>query len=96
MSEHDWSKEKHPLPTWLELAVPFWIAQIKESGGPTEDDFAVARVLAQKIAEHGDIAQFRAKGKTAEIANAVARGIALCAYVPGGITVFGRHWEAEP
>lgn len=35
------------------------------------------------------------KGALGEAFNAVAQGLALLAYCPGGVTFAGQHWEAQ-
>jgi hypothetical protein len=53
--------------------------------------------LAQTVAEHGDDVLFlgRKKGESARVFNAVADGIALLAFAPGGVSLFGSSWVAE-
>lgn len=52
--------------------------------------------LADVIAEHGDDLMFRSKrpGESARVFNAVADGLALLAFCPGGVHWRGRHWVA--
>ena len=52
-------------------------------------------VCGQMIAEHGDNILFRSvkKGETAAAFNALAEGIAILSFAPGGITFMGDHWE---
>lgn len=54
--------------------------------------------LAETVAAHGDYLMFRSTGKqqgtSARVFNAVAEGLALLAFAPGGVTLFGRHWQA--
>jgi len=49
------------------------------------------------IAEHGDDILFRSKrkGATASAFNALAEGIAILSFAPGGVKVFGGHWETK-
>jgi hypothetical protein len=77
----------------LSAAVPLWIERFKQL---TDDErMAIAREAAQVVAEKGDIIQFRSKrkGETANAFNQLARGIAVLAFSPGGVTVFGLHFE---
>lgn len=80
-------------------AVPLRIVALQQLG---EEEFA-ARFdrerldgLAQTVAEHGDDVLFRSKkrGETAAVFNAVADGIALLSFCPGGISIFGQTWVA--
>lgn len=86
---------KHALLTsTLACAVPLWIEQFR----PLTDDarLAIARVSGQEIAEHGDIILYRSKkkGETAAAFNHLARGLAVLAFAPGGVTFAGLHFEA--
>jgi hypothetical protein len=82
------------LAATLQVAVPFWIEQLRGAGD--EDRLAMALESAQFIAEHGDNVLYRGarKGDSAKAFNHVARGLAIGAYQPGGVTAFGQHWEA--
>lgn len=78
----------------LECAVPLWIAQFRSL---TDDQrMEIAKVAGQAVAEHGDIIQYRSKkkGETADAFNQLARGLAVLAFAPGGVTFEGVHFEA--
>ena len=79
----------------LQAAVPLWIMRLREQA--REDVVARAHELAPVIAEKGDVIQFksRVKGETARAFNALAEGIACCAFAPGGVTFLGDHWEEQ-
>lgn len=83
----------------LEAAVALRIAQLRrldEAAFARSFDRAVLERLAQTVAEHGDDLLFRSRqrGASARVFNAVADGIALLAFAPGGVTLLGQHWEA--
>ncbi len=80
----------------LAAAVPLWIEQFRSL--TDEQRLAIALEAGQVIAEKGDIIQFRSKrkGETAAAFNQLARGIAVLAFTPGGVTCFGLHFEASP
>lgn len=48
------------------------------------------------LGEHGDALFFRnkKKGETAQMADGLASAVALLSFIPGGITIFGQHWES--
>jgi hypothetical protein len=76
----------------LEAAVPLWIMQV---AGLTADERAArGRAAAQIVASHGDDILFRGarSGDSAAAFNALAQGLALGAFQPGGITFAGHHW----
>lgn len=82
------------LTTTLQLAVPLWIERLRHAGWDHVQERA--RTCSQIVAEKGDIIQFKSKkpGESAAAFNALAEGIACLAFCPGGVTVFGDHWEA--
>jgi len=79
----------------LSSAVPLWIEQLRSR------DWAYieqrAKVCSQEIAEHGDNILYRSrkKGETATAFNRLAEGVACLAFAPGGVTIFGQHFEAK-
>jgi hypothetical protein len=90
----EWHNKFSLLSSILQLAVPLWIDQLKSAGW----DYILqrAKVCSQIVAEKGDIILFKSskKGESAAAFNALAEGIACIAFVPGGVNVFGDHWEA--
>jgi hypothetical protein len=76
----------------LEVSVPLFIAELR--GTSHWQRVSLAREDADQIAAHGDALMFRGtkKGQAARSFNALARGLAIGAYQPGGITFAGRHW----
>ena len=57
----------------------------------------IAEDASQMIAEHGDNILFKAKkkGESAKAFNALAKGIAALSFVPGGVKIFGMHFESK-
>lgn len=74
----------------LQAAVPLWIEQWRDR--PEADRIARAHELAPIIASQGDALLFKAKN-TPKVFNALAEGLAVLAYAPGGVTVFGLKWD---
>lgn len=89
--------EAHPLPGWLGMAVPLHLLDLKERSGPDEADLHAARAFSKTLGERGDVLLFGSKkqGEAAKLANDLAHAIAVLAYCPGGITIFGQHWESR-
>jgi hypothetical protein len=81
------------LATALSVAVPMWAMELRRR--PLDELLAEAPSLAQIVAEKGDLIQFRGKkrGETAAAFNALARGVAILSFVPGGVIIFGMHFE---
>ncbi len=80
----------------LMTAVPMWQMDIR--GWSAEKRAERSGICSQVIAEKGDIIQFRAKkkGATADAFNRMAEGVALLSFAPGGVRIFGMHFEANP
>lgn len=83
------------LQMTLAVAVPMWIERMKKK--PWSAIVIRAQECAQVVAEKGDIIQFKSakKGETANAVNHLAEGVACLAFVPGGVTLFGQHFEAK-
>lgn len=78
----------------LDAAVPLWVERHKHR--PWADLQARAQWASKVIAEHGDDIIFRSRrpGGSAYAFNALAESIAILSFSPGGVTIFGRHWES--
>lgn len=82
----------------MRLAVWLRVEQLKDRGGPTPEDLKEAQETSDILGERGDVL-VAGHGKPGEIAdqfNRTARAIAVLAFVPGGIEIFGGHFEANP
>ena len=81
----------------LSVAVPLCIEQMKSLGGPSTSDFVEAAKFGRVLSEKGDILLFggRKKGETANMFNKTAKSIAVLSFCPGGIELFGCHFEAK-
>lgn len=55
----------------------------------------IAAECAQIVGEKGDVLQFGGEG-CAEAFNALAKGLALLSFSPGGVRFLGRHWRHKP
>ena len=83
------------LKTALSAAVPLHIAELRRR--PWSELQERAAVAAQVVAEKGDVILYRSKkkGETAAAFNKLAEGLVICAFAPGGVTIFGLHFEAK-
>lgn len=81
----------------LSAAVPLHIEELKQRGGPNEAELAQAREASRLVAEKGDRLMFRGKkaGESAQVFNALAFGLAVLSFCPGGVTFLGDKWEAK-
>lgn len=82
------------LAMTLQLAVPLEIDRLRAY---TETQrAAIATECAKIVAAGGDHLMFRSKvpGESAKAFNALARGLAVAAYGPDGVTFAGLHWSA--
>lgn len=84
------------LVTSLQAAVPLWAEQHRAL--PADQVVARARSCASVIAGQGDVLQFGSKrrGEAAAAFNRLAEGVAALSLMPGGVTVFGAHFETRP
>jgi hypothetical protein len=83
------------LALTLELTVPLRMAELKRRGGPLEADWDAARTFGPVLSERGDVLLYGGKpGQAAGLFNRLAEAIAVMAFLPGGITVFGTTWRA--
>lgn len=82
------------LKTMLPMAVTLDIMRLK--GVPWAEVQAMAQGHAQFIAEHGDNLLFLGpkKGDTSKAFTKFSQGIAALSFVPGGVNIFGLHFEA--
>lgn len=87
------------MRTFLSAAVPLRIMGMLEndSGGPTPEQLEACRFIVEDLGERGDLLLFgsQKKGESADLANKLAHGIAVLAFAPGGVDIFGMHFEAQ-
>jgi len=84
-----------PLRTFTLTWVPLIIEEYKRKGGPSEEDFARAKTYAQEFGEKGEALLFKIKGETGRMASLWLDGVAILSFVPGGVTIFGHHFETR-
>lgn len=83
------------LAGMLSLAVPLWIEAMRNWS--EEERMEYGRKCADIVAEKGDVILYRGKkGESAAAFNALAEGVAALAFAPGGVSIFGLHFEARP
>ena len=78
----------------LAVAVQQYRSMFERQGGPTPAAMTSCRDLATLLASQGDLLMFPGTkaGQTAAVFHALARGLALLSFVPGGVTFLGDHW----
>jgi len=82
------------LKTMLPMAVSLNIMEFQKR--PWSELQQIATHASQYVAEKGDNILFKSakKGDTAKAFNELAKGVAVLAFAPGGVTLFGQHFEA--
>jgi hypothetical protein len=82
------------LKSMLPMAVMLKTADLKKR--PWREIQAIATEASQFIGEHGDNILFMGpkKGDTAKAFNMLAAGVSALSFAPGGVTLFGLHFEA--
>src|SRR6476620_3461707 len=85
------------LVTALSAAVPLRILELGQRGGPTDEDLARIKAYQKDLSEHGEDLFFRSKkpGGSAERFNQTADTIAVLSFCPGGIRIFGEHYDGR-
>lgn len=80
----------------LILGVPNAMRDLHLQGGPLERDWESARTFAETLATQGDNLLYKSKkkGETAALMAQLIRALAVMAYVPGGVTAWGLHFDA--
>lgn len=89
--------QRTALRETLRVAVPLHIIELR--GLPLDMLLGISARCAGIVGEKGDILQFKGgkRGETAEVFNALARGLAAAALVAdGGVDFIGLHWCAIP
>ncbi len=78
----------------MEVMVPMWIREV--AGWPPEDRQAAAAAAAELISCGADQLKEtnpRKRGlPRGTVTSAIARGLAVLAHLPGGVTWAGGHW----
>lgn len=80
----------------LIMGVPNAMRDLHLQGGPLERDWQEARAFADTLATQGDNLLYKSKkkGETAALMTQLIRVLAVMAYVPGGVTAWGLHFDA--
>ncbi len=80
----------------LELCVPLRIWEYQQQDGPSDLDFARIRTeYSEYLGSHGDAILYREKDTTTRAMNMLVDGLAVLSFCPGGVTVFGLHFETK-
>lgn len=79
----------------LEISVPFRMLELNQQGGPRERDWQEAIAFGDIAAYEGDNLLFKGhkKGDTARVMTGLIRALAVMAFVPGGVTAWGLHFD---
>jgi hypothetical protein len=83
----------------LSAAVPLWILKVRS--WPEAQRAERAKVCGQMVASHGDVIMFKQAATkknpigSAEAFNALAEGLALLSFYPGGVKFADLHWETK-
>lgn len=89
----------HVLTIHLEVSVPLRIMQLQERGGPDGADWEKAKEFLDRCMDQPSFSEallFKVKPGLSSVAfNLLTHAIAVLAFVEGGITIFGRHWDGS-
>jgi hypothetical protein len=73
---------------YLDAVVPLKVIALHENGGPRREEFRQCAHLIDVLEQAVPMMLTDAQR------NALAKSIAILSFVPCGIDLFGRHWEA--
>lgn len=85
------------LSDFLATTVPLKIQEIEDQAGPTLEDFVNLGPFAEILGSQGDVLLFGG-GKPMlqhQIADQLARAVAIMSYIPGGVKLFGVTFETK-
>lgn len=93
----DFSQTMKMLSMHLDGFVPIEILNLQRQGGPTDWHFEEAQRRMATLREPGasEALFFLDKAKTHVVLSVLVECLAVLAFVPGGITAFGSHFEAS-
>jgi hypothetical protein len=85
------------LEMMMPMAVFLRIKSLEQRGGPAPEDMAKIQETSDMLGEHGDILLHGGgkKGECADLFNRTAHAIAVLAFAPGGVELFGTKFEAK-
>jgi len=80
----------------LDTGVPLRIMEMERKGGPTDADLQEARDFSVVLGEKGDILQYGGgkPGEVASLMNRMIKAVAVLAFCPGGVRLFGSRYES--
>lgn len=95
--ELDEVNASHPLAIVLSALVPMKIMELQARGGPDEWDFERAQSCADLVAEKMDGVLYRGNkhGDAGASVAAIVFSLAVMAFNPGGVKLFGTHYCSE-
>lgn len=84
------------IQSTLEIAVPFRMLELHQRGGPSDLDWEETRAFGDVLPYAGDNLIYKSgkRGETARLMSDTIRAVAVLAFVPGGITIYGLHFDA--
>lgn len=91
----EFERQLRDMGTYLDFAVPLAVSRFDERGLTLSQVLEEAREAGEELAGKGDVLEFGGKGASDAFA-ALARGLAACSFMPGGVRLAGRHWESKP
>jgi len=89
------AQKLHLIQCTLSALVPIAIIDLQQQGGPTDWHREQARAFGHVLGSEGDTLLYNVKGKTGKNMGKFCEVLAILAFVPGGITTFGLHFEAN-
>lgn len=82
------------LPVSLECGIRLKIAEIKRFGYLPMSVLSLATQASEDVCVHGDELLYRSN-QSAELWGKLVLALVVAAFFPGGVTIFGCHWEEK-
>ena len=85
------------LSTALSASISLRVPELIKKGGPTDEDLERIHIFLKDLGEHGTDLYFpgNRKGATTDRFEQIVEAIAVLSFSPGGLTVFGKHYENQ-
>jgi len=85
--------------TFLESMVHLFVDDLRNRGGPNAQEWYDALARSTKLeamAEKAVSLETFKRGEWPEVATELAFIVAVLSFRPGGVSLFGQHWQTRP
>lgn len=86
---------KELLRLFISTTVPLLIMEYEQRGGIDQWDIKWLEQQGEILGSGGDVILCYEKGKSSRMIGILCRCLAIMAFFPGGVKIFGLHFEAK-